>query len=459
MAVIGTEKISAMLSWRDTGLQPTFHVPNTIDYTDDNRMSLSGKSIDAELRIFAESKESAAVEGLRTYIKERGLPNPSAAPRSSAEQFNLCLEGFRNSIQSPDGTSWGYAVDPAWQRRPYADVLSTIARLTGRVPLIKSIDAGGADIANDAIYFLTGNVDQWKTVREDSIRSILALRNPDGSYLFRSRFPEVENAATSHGITAVRCLEIMEYIRLTGDEKLFESVAESLELLAQCNVPRGGFYQDSPLHTPDLLTAAELTWLFTWAYEYSGERRYIGLANRFAICGLPFIYQWTNRETMMYAAIPKLGGNSRNTPLWFGVAQQKTGIIYAYALTQLAKHDNSINWTTVATGILHAAEKMQFTNGNNIGCVPDKFEIESQYGSDLGINPSAVATLRLTIEGKPSTLFVLTDHGNRYASPFPLKSTKRGIEATNVPPNQPFQILTNGNKIINARGNGIVMVD
>jgi hypothetical protein len=459
MAAIGTDKISAMLSWRDVQLQPMFHSPNTIDYTDDHRMSLTGKTIDAELRIFEEAKESAAIYSLRTYIKERGLPDPSVAPRKSAEQLKLCLEGIRNTIQSPDGTSWGYATDPAWQRRPYADMLSTIARLTGRVPLIRKIDSGGADIANDSIYFLTGNVEQWKTAREDSIRSILALRNPDGSYLFRSRFPEVENAATSHGLTAIRVLEIMEYIRLTGDKKLFESAVESLELLAQCEVPRGGFYQDSPLHTPDLLTAATLTWLFTWAYEYSGEQRYIELANRFAICGLPFVYQWTNRETMLYVTIPKFGGSSRNTPLWFGVSQPRTGIIYAYALTQLAQHDKSIDWAKIATGILHASEKMQFTNGNNIGCLPDTFAIESQYGSELGINPSAISTLRLTIEKKPSTLFVLTDRGNRYVSPFPLKSTKKGIEATNVPLDQPFQILANGNKIINARGNGIIMVD
>jgi hypothetical protein len=77
----------------------------------------------------------------------------------------------------------------------------------------------------------------------------------------------------------------------------------------------------------------------------------------------------------------------------------------------------------------------------------------------LGINPVAVSTLRLTIERKPSTLFVLTDSGNRYVSPFPLKVVKRGIEATNVPLDQPFQILCNGGKIVNARGNGIVMVD
>ncbi|MDR1054210.1 MAG: hypothetical protein LBL39_08540, partial [Planctomycetaceae bacterium] len=411
MAVIGTDKVSAMLSWRDVQLQPTFHLPNKIDYTDDHRMSLAGKTIDAELRIFSaaglKSSESAAIRGLRTYIKERNFPAPSVAPRSSAEQAKLCLEAIRGSLQSPDGTAWGYATDPVWQRRSYADVLSTIARLTGKVPLIRKIESGGGDIANDAIYFLTGNVEQWRTDRENAIKSILALRNPDGSYLFRSRFPEVENAATSYGLTAVRCLEIMEYIRLTGDKRLFELVAESLEFLAKCEVPRGGFYQDSPLHTPDLLTAATLTWLFAWAYEYSGEKRYLELSNRFAICGLAFVYQWTSREAMLYVTIPKLGGNSRSAPLWFGVSQPRTGIIYAYALTQLAQHDKSIDWQKIATGILHASEKMQYTKGNNIGCIPDTFTIESQYSSSLGINPVAVSTLRLTIERKPSTLFVL----------------------------------------------------
>ncbi|MDR2643337.1 MAG: hypothetical protein LBC74_11155 [Planctomycetaceae bacterium] len=463
MTTLGTDKIAATLNWNNVELQPTFHSPNTVDYTDDHRMSLIGKTIDAELRIFPaadlKSKESAAIRSVRTYIKEHGLPEPPNAPRNSADQLKLCLAGIRGAVQAPDGAAWGYATDPAWQRRPYADMISTIMRLTGRVPLIKEIESGGADIANDAIYFLTENIEQWKTTRENSIRSIMALRNPDSSYLFRTRFPEVENAATSYGLTAIRTLEIMEYVRFTGNKRLFESVAESLEFLAKCEVPRGGFYQDSPLHSPDLLTAATLTWLFVWAYEFSGEPRYIEIANRFAVCGLPFVYQWSNRDSMLYVTIPKLGGNSRGVPLWFGVSQPRTGIIYAYALTLLAEHDKYIDWTKIATGILHASEKIQFTNGKNIGCLPDIFTIESQDRSSLGINPVAVTILRLAIERKPSTLFVLLDHGDRYVSPFPLKTTKRGIEATNVPPDLPFQILCNGGRIINAKGNGIIKLD
>ncbi|MDR1483909.1 MAG: hypothetical protein LBT09_03700 [Planctomycetaceae bacterium] len=463
MATLGTDKIAAMLRWNDTELQPTFHSPNTIDYTDDHRLSLIGKTIEAELRIFPpidlNANESAAIRSLRTYVKEYGLPQPQNAPRNSNEQLKLCLAGIRGAVQAPDGAAWGYATDDAWQRRPYADMISTIMRITGRVPLIKEIESGGADIANDAIYFLTENIEQWKTTRENSIRSILALRNPDGSYLFRTRFPETENAATSYGLTAVRTLEIMEYVRYTGNKHLFESVAQSLEFLTKCDVPRGGFYQDSPLHTPDLLTAATLTWLFVWAYEFSGEPRYLEAANRFAVCGLPFVYQWSNRETMLYVTIPKLGGNMRGVPLWFGVSQPRTGIIYAYALTQLAEHDKSVDWLKVAKGILHTTEKMQFDDGKNIGCLPDIFTIESQHGNSSGINPVAVAILRMAIERKPATLFVLLDHGDRYVSPFPLKTTKRGIEAANVPPDLPFQILCNGGRIINAKGNGIITLD
>ncbi|MDR2761295.1 MAG: hypothetical protein LBB88_01685 [Planctomycetaceae bacterium] len=463
MASLGTDKIAAMLSWKNTELQPTFHSPNTIDYTEDHRISLVGKSIDAELRLFPavdlKSGESAAVRSLRNYVKENGLPKPSASPRNSAEQFKLSLAGIHGAVQSPDGAAWGYATDPAWQRRPYADMFSTIARLTSRTPLIKEIESGGADIANDAIYFLTENVEQWKSARENSIKSIIALKNPDGSYLFRTRFPEVENAATSHGLTAIRTLEVMEYVRFTGNKRLFEMVKESLEYLIKCEIPRGGFYQDSPLHTPDLLSAATLTWLFVWAYEYSGDQRYLDAANRFAICGLSFVYQWTNRETMLYVTIPKLGGSSRGIPVWFGVSQPRAGIVYAYALTLLAEYDKSIDWMQVATGILYSAEKMQFTSGENVGCLPDIFTIESQHSGLVGINPVAVTILRLSIERRPSTLFVLVDHGDRYVSPFPLRSSKRGIEAFDVPTDQSFQVLCNGSRIINAKGNGLISLD
>ncbi|MDR2168580.1 MAG: hypothetical protein LBP59_00380 [Planctomycetaceae bacterium] len=465
MATLGADKIAATLTWKNTNLQPTFHSPNTIDYTGDHRMSLIGKTIEAELRIFPaadlKTKESAAIRSLRNYVKDRGLPNLPAAPRNSSDQLKLCLTGLRGAVQSPDAAAWSYATDPAWRRRPYADMFSTIARLTARTPPIKEIESGGADIANDAIYFLTENVEQWKTIREKSIKSILALRNPDGSYLFRTRFPEVEVGATSYGLTAIRALEIMEYVRYTGDERLFGLLKDTLEFLSYCEIPRGGFYQDSPLHTPDLLSSAMLTWLYVWAYEYSGERRYLDLANRFAVCGLAFVYQWSKFDegAMLYVTIPKLGANARNVPQWFGTSQPRTGIIYAYALTQLANHDKSIDWLHVAKGILHATEKIQFTNGKNIGCLPDNFTIESQHAGTTGINPVAIAILRLVIEQKPATLFVLVDQGDRYVSPFPLKITKKGIEATNVPQEQQFQILFNGGRIINAKGNGLIKVD
>jgi hypothetical protein len=463
MSSLGTDKAAVMLSWKNTELQPTFHSPNTIDYAADHRISLIGKTIDAELRILpaidSKSNESASIRSLRSYVKERGIPKPPEPPRSSSEQFKLCLAGIRGAVQSPDGAAWGYATDPAWKRQPYADMFSTIARLSGRTPLIKEIESGGADIANDAIYFLSENIEQWKSTRENSIKSIIALRNPDGSYLFRTRFPEVENAATSYGLTAIRTLEVMEYVRFTGNKRLFAMVEESLKYLMKCEIPKGGFYQDSPLHTPDLLTAATLTWLFVWAYEYSGEQQYLDAANRFAICGLPFVYQWSNKETMLYVTIPKLGGISRGIPVWFGVSQPRTGVIYAYALTLLAEHDKSIDWTNIAKGILYSTEKMQFTNGVNVGCLPDVFTIDSQHAGLVGINPVAVTILRLTIERRPATLFVLVDHGDRYVSPFPLKSTKRGIESTDAPTDQSFQILCNGNRIINAKGNGLISLD
>jgi len=361
------------------------------------------------------------------------------------------------------GGQWGYAFEPQWQRKPFADMISTLSRLSeatgGRLKNPSALVPGGADITNDAIFFLTGRIQEWQRNRETAIQQIKSAMLPDGSFLFRTRFPELETAASSYGYTALQALPIMEYVRATGNDELFAVIEKALDYLEQCDIPSGGFYLNTPFHTPDLQAAAALVWLYVWAYEYSNNNVYLERAKHFAFAGLPFVYQTAQKEHMLYGTVGKFGGTRRRLPLHFGLWDTRIGIQYAYALILLSKHDEETNWKTVAQGILHATENLQYVEGLESGCIPELFDVVLQERRGWKVNPCALVSLRWAVEGKVDSLFVLVDGTDRYTAPYPLRKTPSGIEAYAVPSGQKFHILRNANRFGTGEGNGLILVD
>jgi hypothetical protein len=375
----------------------------------------------------------------------------------------LFAQALAGGLQSEMGGQWGYAVESEWERRPFADMISTLARLTeatgerSRNPNV--LVPGGSDITNDAVYFLLGRIPEWQQQREMSIQQTMATRNADGSFLFRTRFPEWETATSSYGYTALQTLAIMEYVRVTGNNELFAVVPKALEYLKPCDIPCGGFYRDTPFHTPDLQTAATLVWLYVWAYEYNGDANYLERAKHFAFAGLPFVYQTGSKEHMLYGTVGKFGGTHRRLPTHFGVLSTHVGVQYAYALNLLSKQDDETDWKTVALGILQATENLQYTDGMEAGCVPEMFDVPQQERRGWKVNPCALVSLRWAIEGNVDSLFVLIDGKDRYTAPYPLRKTSQGIEAYNVPAGQKFHILHNSSRYGIGEGNGLITVN
>jgi hypothetical protein len=468
LAVLETNKGAAELHWEETTLQPTFSSPNKFDHVDDHRFSLIGTKIRATLDVLPPTppnEESASFRALRSYIAKKGFPTPPPTLRTPEEQRQLYLQALAGDLQSKTEVQWGYALESEWTRRPFADMFSTLVRLTeaegGRSRNPGLIVPGGSDITNDAIYFLFGRIPEWQQQRETAIQQILTTALANGSFLFRTRFPELETAASSYGYTALQALTLMEYVRITGDNRLFATVTKALEYLKPCDIPCGGFYWDTPFHTPDLQAAATLVWLYVWAYEYSGNAEYLERAKHFAFAGLPFVYQTEHEDSkhMLYGAVGKLGGTDRRPPLHCGLLSTRIGIQYAYALNLLAKHDKQTDWKKAALGILHATENLQYTEEKEAGCVPELFDVVTQKPLGWKVNPCALISLRWAIEEKVDSLFVLAEGKDRYTSPYPLRKTDSGIEAYNVPQGQVFHILYNANRYGTGEGNGVVNVE
>ena len=68
------------------------------------------------------------------------------------------------------------------------------------------------------------------------------------------------------------------------------------------------------------------------------------------------------------------------------------------------RHD--ARWRQVAKGILVAAEQMQYPDGQYAGCVPDSFDLPTQTRRPPAINPCAIVSLRLALEGELDSLAV-----------------------------------------------------
>ncbi|MDG2222184.1 MAG: hypothetical protein P8L85_12455, partial [Rubripirellula sp.] len=97
-----TEKATVAMTWNDTDLQPLFATPNFFDGGADHYMSLKGKKIDATIRV----DHGKAEEAILWAVKKRGLPPLPTPPRSTAQQWELCLRGLNGPLKTEAG--WGH---------------------------------------------------------------------------------------------------------------------------------------------------------------------------------------------------------------------------------------------------------------------------------------------------------------------------------------------------------------
>jgi len=441
----------AELSGRSTGARPTFDIPNRLDVVNDMRMSLRGREKICAVISVGEGNMSDAI---RWFLRCGELPDIPPAPRSPEAQNALTLAAFRGPLLGEDGVSWGYGAEPDFARQPYDSIAATIWRLSGQLPVLPGQPVyGGSPIQNHAYYFLTGRPLELIDLMRDRAASIMAEMRPDGSFMFLTRFPDVETSEPSVGYCARRTLEMMEYARLTGDLRTFRQVERSLEYMTRFRIPRGGRFWEAPLHTPDLLTAAHIVTLHVRAFEFSRDEKHLEQAQYWALTGIPFVYLHDERPNMLYAAVPMFGASERENPVWFGMSQPWCGCVYAYSIALLGKYDKSIDWLKIARGILHSAESVQLESGPYIGCLPDGFSLETQEPVSWKVNPAPLAALRWLLDTSHDGCAVIHDRSIRAVSPFPIKLTRDGVVVEGAPEGMKFQLLINGNQVINLQGN------
>ena len=448
-----TDRAAVAMTWEDMTLQPVYAVPNFFDGTPDHRMALRGKLIKATVLV----RESQPLEEVVLWAVERrgGLPDLPKPPRTVAQQWALCLRCLNGPVKGEGG--WGHCAEARWPRHPYAPFASTLWRLTGDAPRLEKLQGGGSHVRNDAIYFIQGRVKDWLTMRRGQARGTTKGQKPDGSWRYKGKYGRTHFEDTASGICARPAATLLEFAWTTGDKPALEAGVKALDYMKRFHTPRGAQTWECPLHIPDVLASAYLVWAYTRGYELTGRDDLLAEARRWALSGVPFVYQWTCKPMMLYATPPVLGATNWRAPNWIGRPVQWCGGVYAYALALLAPHEKTLDWAKLARGILISAEQQQYPDGKFVGCLPDSIDIAAQSRHAWNINPCAIVSLRLILDGRVDSLAVAADDKHRVAAPFPvtLKDGKARIEAK---AGLTYQILVDGSRIVDVESKGADVV-
>ena len=464
MALLTDQGGVAML-WDQPSQFPSFAVPDFIDFAPGQRMSVRGeRAIRMRLRVTDGWGSGERLEDAILWaVRDRGLPELPPRPRSSEAQDALSLAAYRGLMHDADTGGWFHAVVPGGRRMPaagapLADCVSTIERLTGRLPDTESLQPGGAHVANDASFFLSGRAGQWLRFVDGRAQGVRARQHRDGSFRYDGKYRRGHFEDTASGICSQPASLLMEHAWQTGNRDSLRAGLSALEFVKRFRTPRGAQTWEVPLHTPDVMAAAQLVWAYTRAFELTGDRDHLAEARRWAIRGLPFVYQWSTRPIMAYATIAVYGATDWVAPNWIGLPVQWCGTVYAYALLMLAEHDDTLDWRRLAEGITRCAEQMQYPDGDSVGCLPDAFSLADQRRLPADINPAVLVSLRRLLDGRLDALAVASDGRHRVLSPFPLRLAD-GRAIVRAVPGAEYQILVNGLDVIGVRSVGTDVID
>ncbi|MCC6360669.1 MAG: DUF87 domain-containing protein [Phycisphaerales bacterium] len=245
-------------------------------------------------------------------------------------------------------------------------------------------------------------------------RELLQRFEPDGSVCYRKPpsgpdYGRTHFAPDANGLTAQAVASLLELASVSGDSELLSEGLRCLRAIDKFanTVPRGAQTWEVPLHTPDILAAANLVRAYTLGYELTNERHFLEHARYWAWSGVPFTYLVApaNEPVGAYATIPVFGATQWVAPDWMGLPVQWCGLVYADAVYRLARYDPTGPWKQLADGITAAGIQQTWPRSGDAerqGLLPDSFTLRAQLRNDPAINPGTVQANAIRFFDRPA---------------------------------------------------------
>lgn len=355
-------------------------------------------------------------QAMRHWFDVYGLPEPSEQPRTWDEERTLCRYAYLHSVWSDDPLGWGHCA--GWApglHTGYAvplllDLRAGMAEqdrqeVQKRIDLVigRAIEEHGKQYlwSNAGCHTLFGELPFYHGFVEEAMADFLRMGRSQldsreyGLWTWR---PADEKMATlgisgdhTLGQAAHPSFCALRAARFTGDKALTAQALEAMKQMEQYEVPRGAQMWECPLYQPDILAAAQAIRAYCEAYRLTGDKAHIAQARYWAWTGLPFLYTWDMEgyPTMRYNVISVIG-STFYTHSWLGLPVVWCGLVYAYAIQELAQFDDSFPWNTVAQGITNSAMWQQYTDGPSKGTYPDSWDMVKNKPNPADINPENI---------------------------------------------------------------------
>ncbi|MCS7238302.1 MAG: hypothetical protein NZ899_08535 [Thermoguttaceae bacterium] len=375
--------------------------------------------------IWADGSASDPLAGIEAYLRLVGLPPMRPLPRGSYEaEVAFSMQAYLQSLWDEKEQKWwtskgGGILSRLDRPANYAaDLL--LAEWVVEEPGLRSLCRARAELVAamlrlparwDALAF-PGRFD-LALAGSFGPSGLLAERNPDGSWGFDADQPGSgpfegmdyrqlgPHGAVEVGTCARRAYTVLRYARIAGDWDAYHQMLPTLELMENFRVPRAAQVWEIPVHTPDVLAAADAVDAFIEAYRLSGEERWLADSVQWAKRGLPFIYLWDDPDKpyLQGASIPVFGATWYRGS-WFGRAVQWNGLRYAEALLRLADYDASLPWREIAERIVRSALYQQDTQGENVALWPDAISLIDGSKASWVFAPRQILDLVLHFLGR-----------------------------------------------------------
>lgn len=357
----------------------------------------AGQTLRLEARVLADAAAKSPLAVLERWIGLHGLPEPAPLPHGSYQrEIEFSMLAYLQSLWLPESKQW-------WTSKGSAVLSSTgrprsyIADLMLGASMIRDEDLRRRCRARaDEVRALVGGEPRLDAQRFPN-RADLAFANPgaaaqlladcgpDGAWRFdadqqHDSGPFVgmdyyalgPDEAVKLGTCARKAYEVLRYARIAGDQEAYQRMQATLNLMRRFQVPRAAQVWEVPVHTPDLLAAADAVDAYVEAYRISGDRRWLDDAALWARRGLPFIYLWNDPDKpyLVGASIPVFGATWYRGS-WFGTPVQWNGLRYAVAMLRLSAYDDRFPWRKLAETVIRSALHQQSPQGEDVALWPD----------------------------------------------------------------------------------------